>query len=358
MKLYGKKFLRGSIGNAVSAKQETRDAILWDKVPASRVCRCKIQGSNELIITHYPQNWSSEPSWMKPGTAIRIVHVGGDRGKIEVAGLGRAIPTPVAGNMFPTIGYGTDGVLTDCYVTPCPLNPRMAVLTHIGTYRISGVTISLTAIALANGANYMLGDGGVIGDIAAITLINAAPAAGLFRYDLISGGTSAVVDYTAGTAAASPVMPSVGASHVVLSYIFVYGGTTKIIETDIGHEWTAPTPSVMTMVVADEHIYWADPVSTTVTLQVLDQYGNPAVDSWVFGIEIVTPGNGTVSYGSLNSLTKIEVATYSSSIVFTYTRDKLVTDRSPMLKGSVSGTWNTSMYAFILLYDGTGVFMP
>lgn len=345
--------------NVVLSKQETRDAILWDVIPLQRVCRVKIQGSNELIVAHYPQPWASEPAWLKPGTAIRIVHVGGDRGRIEVAGLGRAIPLPVAGNTLPVMSTGADGVLTGCYVTSCPLNNRMAVLTHIGTYRISGTTYVLSAITMANGANYILGDGGTIGDIAGVNLINVAPAAGLFRYDLISVGVDGVIDYAAGTAAATPVKPSIGASHMELGCILVAGGATAITDMMIGHEWTAPSPYSMTMAASDENILWADPVNITVTIQILDQYGNPYVDNFYFSLEIYT-GNGSVySLQTGTSTTKAEQNVYSSSYAFTYTRDKIDPgDKSPMLKGVVVGSFNSEVYKFIKVYDVAGDVMP
>lgn len=345
--------------DAAVSRQETREAILWDVLPLQNVCRVKIQGSNELIVAHYPQNWDKEPFWLKKGTSLCIRHIGGDRGWIEVAGLGRAIPTPISGDMFPTLEVGIDGVITNCYVTSCPNNNRMAVLIHVGTYRISGVTYALTPITMADGANYMLGDGGTIGDIAGIKLISVAPAAGLFRYDLISVGVDGVIDYTAGTPAAIPTKPTVGSSHIELGYILVPGATTAITDMMVGHEWTTPAPYSMTMTIADKDMLWADPASTTVTLQILDQYGNPYVNNLYFTLEIIS-GNGTLySLNSGSSTTKVEQGVYGSSYAFTYTRDKIDPgDSSPMIKGSVIGSFSVDLYDFIKLRNAAGNVMP
>lgn len=358
MRLYGKKFIGRSMQRSAEGRQETRDAVLWDVQPLNRICRCKIQGSNTFVIAHYPRNWDETPSWLRPGTAIRICHLGGVRGRVEVVGMGRAIPTPVSGNTFPDLETGPDGVLSDCYVIACA-TPRMAVLVRTGSYRISGTTYYLTPITLGTGTDYHLGDGGAFGEVAAAKEINAAPAAGLFRYDLISVGTDGVVDYTAGTAAATPSKPSIAGSHLALAYVLVKSGVTEILDTDINHDWTDPYPLYFTIAIADQNIYWADPVTTNVTVQVLDQYENPISGNYKFTLEF-SHGNGTLySAQSGNSRTSVIQYVWSgSSYIFTYTRDKLDPgDISPVLKASVTGAYSMQAYGFILLYDAAGNLM-
>ena len=75
-------------------RSESRDAVVWDFDDANKIVRCKIQGSNEYILCHYPRNWQTLPSWCRRGNAVRIAHKGGIRGYMEVIGHGRAIPTP------------------------------------------------------------------------------------------------------------------------------------------------------------------------------------------------------------------------------------------------------------------------
>jgi len=342
-----------------ASKQETREAILWDILASQRICRCKIQGSPEYIIAHYPQNWQTAPSWLKKGTSITILHSGGDRGRMEVFAIGGAIPTPVSGNQLPDVDSGYNGIISGCYVTSCRGNPRMAVLIETGSFKISGTVYYLTAIKMQDGANYYLSDGGLIGEVAAVKTINAAPAVGLFRYDLISVGADCVIDYTAGTASSTPVKPDVASSHVALAYILIIGGNTEINDTDIGHEWTQPSAHSITMTIDDEDLIWTDPASVTITLEVFDQYNNPYSASNFFTLEIIG-GNGIIhSDWTGDSSTKVEQPVTVSSYAFTYTRGKNDPgDESPALRGTVrTGASILYVYGFIRLYDASGNLM-
>jgi hypothetical protein len=354
MKLYGKKLIKRSITNALADKVETRDAILWDVLPDQRLCRVKIQGSNTLVVARYPENWEQTPSWLKPRNAVRIVHVGGERGRIEVVGHGRFIPTPVAGDTFPEVGTSGDGILSGCYATQVFNNPKMAVHVHVGTFRIGGAEYALGPITMDGGDNFFCGDGGLCGDIAAVMVINAAPAAGQFRFDLISVGADSVVDYVAGTpAAADPVKPSVGAGHVGLAYVLVAGGDTAIYQAALDGSWRAPEPSILTMEIADSELEWEE-LETAVTLKVYDQYNHliapPAGSVYHFTLEI-SIGNGQVFGDEGWSETKVSRMATGSSASFTYKRDQELTDLSPLLKGTLVREVDLSAWGYINLYD-------
>jgi len=116
----------------------------------------------------------------------------------------------------------------------------------------------------------------------------------------------------------------------------------------------------MTITVADDEMAWADPVFTTVTLQVFDQYGVPLDDTHVFTLAFVS-GNGTLfSSQSGTSGTSVQQTVYgTSSYAFTYTRDHLDPgDVSPMFKGTVvSGDFSLDLYAIIKLLDAIGGIM-
>ena len=346
------------MGHAVSSKAETRDAILWDVLPAQRLCRVKIQGSAELIIAAYPENWEATPWWLKPGNAVRITHPGGQRGRIEIFGPGATIPTPVSGSTFPVIATGEDAVLTGCHVSQCDI-PRMAVLVHVGTFRIGGTTYYLNEIAM-NSDVYTMGDGGAMGDIAGALAIDAAPGAGLFRYDLISVGTDSVIDYTAGSASASPAKPSPASSHVPLvgGYLLVAGGDTAVTQDKIGRVWDAPQPYYLTMTIADSQLSWSEPF-TDLTLKVYDQYNHALNPGGVyqFTLEIIS-GNGQVwsaDEGFSAPLAHKQSATYEGA--FRYYRGQDPGDRSPTLKGTVILEKDLMAYGLMLLYDSDGKLM-
>ena len=100
MRLYGKRFVKNYVDSRVVRKTEMRDAVLWDIDWSNYVARVKIQGSNQLITAHFPRNWKKQPYWCKEGNAVRIIHRSGVRGYVEIAGEGRAIPSPVQGIVF------------------------------------------------------------------------------------------------------------------------------------------------------------------------------------------------------------------------------------------------------------------
>ena len=105
MDIYGqKRIIRSRMNRRVHDASESRDGIIWSVDFDKHIAYVKIQGSDTLISAHFPQNWSSIPYWLKPNMAVRIGHRGGLRGNIEVLGEGKAIPTPMKGNLFPDPG--------------------------------------------------------------------------------------------------------------------------------------------------------------------------------------------------------------------------------------------------------------
>ncbi len=121
MKLYGGKYIRNRMNEVSENHRETWDAILWDVDMTKRTCRVKIQGSDNLITARFPSNWADVPHWMKVGNAVRIVHRGGIRGKIELVSDGQVVPTAiVGGSQTPPGEDGGDGVLSGCQVIAIP----------------------------------------------------------------------------------------------------------------------------------------------------------------------------------------------------------------------------------------------
>jgi hypothetical protein len=362
LKLYGKRFIRNSMNRVSSTKQETRDGILWDVDSASKICHVKIQGSNTLIAAYYPENWEQAPNWLKPGNAVKIMHTGGVRGRIEVIGHGQLVPTPVSGNQFPTVETAEGSIISGCGLLAAA-TPRMVVLVRTGTYRISGVLYGMPYITMDDGVNYLFGDGGPIDGVAAAVAISAAPSAGNYRQDMLSVGTNGVVDYTAGTPAISdPVKPTPAADHLLLGYVFVPAGTTEITYGEnIGKEYQIAVPSSLEVTIEDDDLAWSD-LSTTLTVEVLDQYGNHINGTgigWSLRLDIQA-GNGTISSAeSGDSLTSVRGHTGTGySYVFTYTRDNLDPgDVGPSLWIELENENSFGIGEYITLRTATGEVM-
>jgi hypothetical protein len=296
VKLYGKRFMKLRSRQEADSRRETRDGIVWDVLPNDRVCRVKVQGSTEFVIAWYPENMQTKPGWMKPGNAVRIAHVGGAGGRIEVVGHGLRLPSAISGAAFPPEISGPDGAVSGLYVHTGS-TPSMTAWIEPGTFRINGVTYELTGdqMTMQAASSVAMGSDPLMGGTAATVTLNAAPAVGSFRYDLIVVGTDGVVDYIAGTPwaypgwalwdkSSTPVKPTLPAGHVMLGdYILVYGGMTEVTNADIGREWTRPQVAELRVVADDETLLWGGLVDgyppgtladlqTLATATVYDQY--------------------------------------------------------------------------------------
>jgi len=360
MRLSGNRLLDKGMSSKVQAHVETRDAILWEVLPAQRMCQVKIQGSNKKIPAWYNENWEVTPKWLKPGNAVRISHTGGLRNRIEIVGHGALVPTPVAGgDAAPAVETANDAVLTGCNIIQCPNDPQMAVLIKIGTYRISGSELTLGAIAMADGANFKMSMGGQIGTIAGAVVIDAAPGTGYFRFDLIALGGNGVIDVVKGSNfSITESVPSLPADHVELGRILLFAGMTEITQADIGRTWSAPLASQVVMTIADDDLAWAE-LTTTVTVSVLDQFGNAILAGgygWYITLEIII-GNGTVTSAEEgDSPTKVGQHTGAATheYAFTYTRDQDPGDESPTLEAVIETTYQITTWGRIILRDDVG----
>ncbi|RQW89932.1 MAG: hypothetical protein EHM79_02170 [Geobacter sp.] len=310
---------------------ETRDAILWDIIDNKR-CRVKILGSDTLLVANYPENQEKNPVWLKPGNAVRIQHAAGNRHKIEVIGNGFAVPTPMSGSAAPTPPTPQDAIISGLTLSPAG---GMFVAVRIGQVRFSGAVFN-TGYFTADSNLYA--DSDIYADtFAAVKVINAAPAAGTYRYDIIVIGSDLVIDYVAGTASASPAMPAAPTGHLLCGYLLVAPGTTSIKAGDIGKKFSQGRAASLTVVVADNDLAW-DQLSTTITVTVKDQYGNTFNSPSLLSVEFVS-GNGTLSIGTQSSSTKVTSYLSSGSAIITYTRGHADPgDVSPVFKVILEGT--------------------
>lgn len=307
MRTYGKRLIRGAADKATKQAVESRDAVLWDILLPERVCRCKIQGSNELIIARFPQNWATVPEWAKPGQAVRIAHRGGIRGYIEVVGFGRAIPTPVSGSATPTPDTPDNAILAGCLIKAIPQTPGMSVYVTTGLARLSGVEYTVPAVAMASGSVFKMNMGIAMGEAAGVFSISA-PSAGQFRYDLFSLSPLLVITKTAGaaftTGESKPVLPN---DHLPIGYLLVRGGQTIITAADIGQIWSVPVPAAIATTATDNGTTWS------IVVSVKDQYGNAITTSLGWNITAtIASGDGSLVPASGNTGS-------GSSFTFIYT---------------------------------------
>jgi len=341
MKLYGSKFMKSGVQKQIHQNVESRDGILIDVFTADRVARVKIQGSSQLIVAHYPENWEAAPIWLKPGNAVRISHPGGIRGRIELVGHGAFIPTAVVGDSNTVTNPSPDAIISGLTLVP---GSGMSVQVLHGSARFSGTTTATTTLLM--GGNGYLGGEGYLDGITANIAINAAPSAGTYRYDLIVIGSNMTFDYVAGTAAASPVMPAVPSGHLLCGWILVSPGVTQISRLEINKTFTAVTASYMTVAVADNDLAWAE-LSTTVTVSIKDQFTQPISGNWTVTLAF-SEGNGLLSFGGGTPASTATGQTTGSTIAFTYTRNQDSGDLSPLLVANLVGTYVVGYCAFTL----------
>ena len=296
MRTYGKRMIRGAADKVTKQATESRDAVLWDVLLTERVCRCKIQGSSELVIARFPQNWAAVPEWAKPGQAVRISHRSGIRGYIEVVGFGRAIPTPVSGSATPTPKTPNDVILAGCLLKAIPQAPRMSVYVTTGWARFDGEEVAVPAVTMGAGSAFRMDMGITMGEAAGVFNISA-PNAGQFRNDLFSLSPSLLVTCTAGAAfTTTESKPALPGGHLAIGYLLVRGGQTVISAADIGQVWSAPAPASIETVATDNGAEWS------ILASVKDQYGNAITSTlgWELSATIAS-GDGSIAPASGNT---------------------------------------------------------
>lgn len=365
MRQYGKRLIQTSIRKGVSETIESKDAILWDHLPTQRLCRVKVQGSDDLIIAYYPEGWFKTPYWLKRGAPVRIAHRGGIRGRIEVVGLGQTVPMSVSDDSSPDTETPDDAVITGGQIMQIPNDPQMAVMVKTGTYRIDGDTYTLGPITMGSSSSaYVCGMGGAMNEIAGVVNVDAAPAAGYFRYDLIVVGADGTIDYVKGTAFSADGdadEPDTPADHVLLGKILLYAGMTEILDNDINLDYTVPSVTALTVTLSDEDLTWAE-LTSTITVAVIDQYGRSILApeyGWYITVEFVS-GNGTLTSAEEgDSVIKVGGHTRASSnqYAFTYTRNQDAGDISPVLLATLETNYTLTEQFMIKLYDGGGALM-
>ena len=328
-----RKVIRKALRKQHKRNIETRDAILWDIIPAQKICRVKFQGSDTLIEAKYPESYDKLPRWLKPGNAVRVVHTGGRQFRVEVVGPGLFVPSPVTGSQAsPTPGTGQNTVLSGARVHALD-TPSMNVYVETGTYRISGIVYTLGAMTMSESNNTTMASGVPI-DITAGVVSIAAASATQWRIDIIVVASDGVLDVVTGTPADSnPETPTVPAGHVLLGTVKIPPGQTAI------YEYLCNVPYSETMasqIVADSQyteLNWSTSYDT-ITVTVKDQYNNPVLGEYLNVTAEIINGSGNLGGGDLTEITTgINITT--GQAVFIYYRDSDYQDPGASEEGPV-----------------------
>jgi len=393
MRLYGKKFTRRFVDKKIKKTTETRDAILWAIDQTNRFCNVKIQGSDELITAHFPQNEAMKPEWLKIGNAVRVIHRGGIRGRVEIVGHGQAIPTPQVGSSsHPTIAGAGDMILSGLQITATD-PPSISVNISSGTYRIDGITYSFTEgdfglimsateppmemtdpyppatmgeasidYVMEDPALYTMSDLFVpftMGETLGEFELDSAPVAGQFRYDGFEVGTDGIVHYLKGTAAfADPQFPTIDGNHIQITpWILVIGGATEITQGNIGQLWSVRVASAVELSAIAEFPWNGgyDYPETAITLSIKDQYGWAQSGSYNATLTMLIGSGQIWSEQSGYSENSVTQQFSGSAYNFMYQRNQIVAERSPMFLAEVTGDLNGVSNALrIILLDSLG----
>ena len=393
MRMYGRKFVSRSFGKQTRIRTESRDGVLWAIDWDNRICNVKLQGSNELVTAHFPQNEATKMSFMREGNAVRLIHRGGVRGYLEVVGHGMAIPTPVSGDFHPAISGLPDGVTEGCQIIPTdPASMSVTILD--GYYRINGVLYSLSGgasgyEAMAAGSEVIMNDdyppmvlgqdedligmavdSDVIMDdvFPPMTLgdpiddyeLDPAPSGNKFRYDCFYVGTDGIIIYLKGDESSSnPSKPDIpGGTVLIGQYILIWTGVTEITGQNIGMEWTEPYASDVEFNCLDEFPWDGgdNTPETNVKITILNQYGWAISGSYTIVLNMLL-GSGQI-YSAQTGWHGSEVSQNidGTNYTFVYQRDQAIVETSPYFMATAysnnGAQTHANFHRMILLTEG------
>jgi hypothetical protein len=327
----------------------------------NKLVRCKIQGSDQYVLCHYPRNSTSLPSWCKRGNAVRIAHKGGSRGFLEVVGNGRAIPSPVVGSQLPAANNRPDEVVSDGTVTP--VSGTMALVVAATTYRINGTVYTLVVEGVPMMATPLMtmGAGATMGADGKYLIFDAAPAAPNARYDLVVAGTDGEAHIVKGTASTSPAMPEVPAEHVKLAHVLILGGATEIAAENINGDFETRLLNSIGWLLVDgtgdinatgDFVWHASNNYPYCGVQITMkcQYGWALSGSYTVDLSMMD-GSGDWSLLASSGWTTDDLAKSfaGSQATIYYRRDQTVAEDSPLVRADVRGSIISSIKTIQLL---------
>ncbi len=326
MKTYRRRFAQTALKRNSDRRIEQRDAILWSIDEDNRQCRVRIQGSGKLITAHYHRTRKDIPEFMRIGSAVKLAHVKGNRGYIEIVGSGRAIPAPTTGGALPDPGDVSDTRITGMIPTQATV-PGNYVFITAGTYRLDGVNYAYDGypgdyIVMSDPAPMTMGAGVSAGSgilMAQIYYYVGAPPEDIsgqiaYRYDAIVVDAYGDTTTIQGVAATSdPQYPTIPSGYLLINYILRTSGEGSVITNyRIGEVWTEPYPAgIVCSHTAQMSTCTFDcdgtPVSGEVpqaffTFYMIDQYGDlftPASgDEYTVTLNMYTYAKGDIELGT------------------------------------------------------------
>lgn len=384
MKLYGGRVLRNSTSQQIEQRIESRDALLWDVLPAERRARVKIQGSSELIIAHYPENWEATPVWLKRGNAVRISHPGGIRGRIELVGHGSSLPTAIPGdsNIIPA------PPLPDAIISGLSLQNFERITTEIfycspesitsdhcctefivtvGQVRFNETVYDIGAIFMrATNPMIMGGTGNItLGKVAAFFApgyLNPCTDITYFRYHLVYiTETGLQIAYTTEAASRPPVMPALPGASIQIGTILDWTKCFYFTSGNFNKLYSDMEAASVKLTLSAESLVWGDTAGVIITVGIVDQYGGAITSptgNWIITISIDS-GTGIVANAAGEQSTEsVTTLTASDGAGFYYYRNNIAYptsgyDQSPLLEVRLENN-NSVNSAVIQLLDASG----
>lgn len=361
MRNKGRRVLNQSMRQSAAQSLEMKNSIIWEVVSTGRYCNCKILGSTRDVRAYYPESWASKPFWVQRGMPALIRFPSGYHSRTEIFSEGQIIPGPYAGvDQWPESTVPINLITSGCALLQVPNVEQMSMLVKTGTVRIGADTVVIDAMTM--NSTYTLGIGGNLGKTAAIMPIEASPTSiGDYRYDLLQVNTAAVVSVVKGTTfrtAAS--LTSAESGNVAIGSVLLHYGMTEIENMDIDRTWSYENKQFLDATWTDKNLAW-DEISSTITIEVLDSYGNPVNKEgygWYITLEL-TAGTGSLesTAGTSTSMVSGYTGKNSNSINFIYHREQATDNVSPIMKAQLEENFVINKSIYFTLYSSAGTVM-
>lgn len=397
MRMYGKRFIKQERDKSISYRRETKDGVIWTIDLTNKRVTVKVQGSNTEIAAYFPENTHSPPEWCKLGNPVKIMHTQGIRGRVEVIGHGLVVPYPVSGNIWPSDPVQENMVLTGLQVLAMPNIPGNKIIVTTGTARIEGTLVTVDAMSLEDGDDYEMGEGGYIGEIAAVLSAGLAVSTGAYpdwgyRINSVQLDQSGNITVTSGNqfeaynngiilmdgGGAPPAgsslnnlpRPSVPWGSLELGTILRYENQTIIRDFDINYEliktlpWSryGRLPTRLDIEIDPPSMTWADSVAD-IDVTCYDNLEQLMKFDYVSLEASIISGNGllrdrihdtgwdtTIIANQIIDQTGLRFPYWGLE----YKRGQLVTDVSPMIQFKLMINNELKTYNGILLLDAGG----
>lgn len=287
MRLYHKRLIKTEVKKQQDLRVETRDAVVYDIDTVHKIARVKIQGSDTLIYAWYPENWENAPTWLKPGNAVRIMHTGGSRSRVELVGHGQIIPTYTPGGIGgPEIPPEIDHIRYGCELKASDIGSGLNVIVNRGSVMIDQETVLLGNVTMDALSSYTMGDGGYMGGTASVLQLEPASDT-TFRFDRIAVGLDGVPYVISGSGfspyTTTPFVPGIDVHAISLGFVLIYPNMQVVTQADINKDFNMPTATSIKVIKQQNRIEHGQS-SLDFSVGVVDQYGNYLDPNYITGV--------------------------------------------------------------------------